>query len=52
MSSRIQEITTFLMGSGRVDDGLTVADLEAEVLQLREIIRSAKPACPHCGHTM
>jgi hypothetical protein len=52
MSSRIQEISTFLMGAGRVDDGLTVADLETEVLRLRGIVRSTKPVCPHCGHVM
>ena len=48
----MSELGTRIICAGLVDDGITVEDLEREVVSLRALVASNKPVCPICRTEM
>lgn len=50
--STIDDAENLLLASGKIDEGIAVADLQKEVVRLRALVQSTVPVCPHCKTTM
>ena len=48
----MSDLGTRIICAGLVDDGITVEDLEREVISLRALVASKKPVCPICSKEM
>jgi len=49
---KLENATTFLMGNGFVDEAIELEKMVKELTELKNLVQSTKPVCPHCRTEM
>jgi len=50
--SKLSDISTFLFGNDKVDEGLVISDIKNDYQKLHDKLETTEPMCPICKEKM